>query len=587
MDTDSDLIGGRSASRRALFALIGAVQGGLLYALIEYGETVIGWKSGRMALALVVMIAPTLFLFADETGRRRPAVVFAMAIGLLAALLFLSVDARADRSPGSDFPMFIIAMICIAAIPLPFYLCWGETGRIRFPYDRLFHHAWTTPHIFLGAAAFTGVLWIVLILWGQLFMLIEVDFFADLFDEPFVSFPVTGLAFGLAVAILRDWARVVAAARNVILILLRVLAPVVAGAIGLFVLFLPFTGLAPLWDRDSPTSILIAAIALSVVLANSIVEADEQSSGDQRLLTLSAVVLIALLPVLVALAAVAAGLRIDQHGLTPDRAYVAILIGVAGLYGLAYLWALAVRRRHWQSGVRMLNKRLAAVVVLIAIAVCTPVIDVQRLSAEDQVNRLLSGRVSAEAFDYYFLRYRLGHAGEAAAARLRAAEDHPEHARIVAALDRADDASDCPGCGSIDDDTARALALMDSPAIRVLPDGAEAPDAFRAYIAEHRSWTLTQCSVGDQPGCFLIIADLFGDDRPEAVLLHRSSRALTTYVGEDGRWRPLPTTHMHDLADADYDALIAALEAGEMSVVTPSHRTVRAGGLELPITPRR
>lgn len=586
MTADTDASAGRPAIRRALFALVGTAQGGLLYLLHEYGESLIAVESIRTAVLVWLIFAPPLFLFADQAGRRWPAGLFAGGTALLFALLYRSVDARYVGEPPRDEVEFLAPAIAgIAIVALPFFRCWGETGRPRFSYPRLFQHAWNTLHIFVGAWVFTGAVWLVLSLWGLLFELIDVDFFSELFHEAWFALPATGLAFGLAVAILRDWARVVGAVRGVVLALLRMLTPVVAAAVALFVLFLPFTGLAPLWSRGSPTAILLSAFAIAVLLVNSVIEDADGTATGNKVLNIAAMALVVLLPVLAALAGISAGLRITQYGLTPERAYGAILIAMAGLYALAYLWSLAVRRRGWTEGIRSLNIRLAAVAAVVAAAVCTPALDVQRMSADNQVGRLLSGRVSVDQFDFHFLNYGLGHAGAAALVRLRGAEDHPQHAAIVAAIDAAQESGPCIGCAAEGAEIAAAQAIIDSPTVRILPDGIELPDGLRRHLVDSYRWRVNLChSESEAPACYVIVADLIGDPIPEAVFIDRSHGEVVLFKRKGDDWEISRTRYL-STSDEHRRRLFDALDAGEMAIVTPSHRTVRAGGVELPITP--
>jgi hypothetical protein len=46
------------------------------------------------------------------------------------------------------------------------------------------------------------------------------------------------------------------------------------------------------------------------------------------------------------------------------------------------------------------NIAMAFVVIVVLLALCTPLADPRRLSVEDQVARLETGKVKPEAFDY-------------------------------------------------------------------------------------------------------------------------------------------------------------------------------------------
>src|SRR3546814_4773459 len=118
-------------------------------------------------------------------------------------------------------------------------------------------------------------------------------------------------------------------------------------------------------------------------------------------------------PALVGLAAYAAYaiyLRIDQHGLTPDRVWIAVTVAVLALHALAYLVSLAWGS-PWMTRCRQANVGIAGLVALIALALQTPFADPYRLSAADQYRRLAEGVVDPQVFDYGFLKFELGAAG--------------------------------------------------------------------------------------------------------------------------------------------------------------------------------
>jgi hypothetical protein len=118
-------------------------------------------------------------------------------------------------------------------------------------------------------------------------------------------------------------------------------------------------------------------------------------------------------------AAVSMGIRIDQHGLSPERMWALVTVVVAVAYGIAYWAALARGRRvAWAAMLRRANLHLAAATCVLAFILALPLIDFGGISARNQINRLESGRVSAEEFDFTALRWDFGPAGRRALARL-------------------------------------------------------------------------------------------------------------------------------------------------------------------------
>ncbi|NWO81805.1 DUF4153 domain-containing protein, partial [Escherichia coli] len=77
------------------------------------------------------------------------------------------------------------------------------------------------------------------------------------------------------------------------------------------------------------------------------------------LLRFGAMALGAVILPLAVLAAVATGLRVGQYGYTPERLWAIVFVGIALLYGLAYLGALILGRLQWTVRVRPANLTLA------------------------------------------------------------------------------------------------------------------------------------------------------------------------------------------------------------------------------------
>jgi hypothetical protein len=77
----------------------------------------------------------------------------------------------------------------------------------------------------------------------------------------------------------------------------------------------------------------------------------------------------------------------------------------------------------------------------LALAMLTPLADPYGYSARAQVARLAHGKVSAEAFDYGYLKFQLGKPGRAALEDVRAIKGHPEQAVIASKLAATDKAT--------------------------------------------------------------------------------------------------------------------------------------------------
>jgi hypothetical protein len=146
---------------------------------------------------------------------------------------------------------------------------------------------------------------------------------------------------------------------------------------------------------------------------------DAAMSGNRVLRAAAPVLALCVLP-LTAFAAISLGTRVAQHGLSPERLWGLVAIGVACAFGLA--WLVAVLRGWkgggWRTRLRQANLHLAAATTLVALLLALPILDFGAISARHQVARLESRKVSSKDFDYSALRWDFGDAGRRALAEL-------------------------------------------------------------------------------------------------------------------------------------------------------------------------
>src|SRR5690606_12053529 len=100
---------------------------------------------------------------------------------------------------------------------------------------------------------------------------------------------------------------------------------------------------------------------------------------------------------------------------------------VRAVHAVGYAVA-AVRPGPWMRPLERTNIIGGVAAVAALLALFTPLADPARLSVADQMRGLETGRVSAEAFDYAFLRFDAGRSGERALDRLSTSDD-PDIAR--------------------------------------------------------------------------------------------------------------------------------------------------------------
>jgi hypothetical protein len=336
------------------------------------------------------------------------------------------------QGDGQRLVWWMLGSFVFLYVSVPFAQIFQVSGRLRFPYPELFRHSWNNFFIGVVALIFLGLVRALLYVWGALFELVGISTFSEFFETRAFFYLSQFASFGFGLALGRESEAVIATLRRVTLKFAQILLPFVALVATLFAVTLPFTGLAPLWKTGSATPLCLWLLAFFTLFLNGVVEEGEASPSYPSWLRASLRIAILSMPVYAGIALRGTSLRIEQYGLTPDRVFALVFIGIASLYALGYALAAIGRRGPWMGLIRPINVGTALVLAAASILLQLPVLDPMRLSAESQLARLLDGRAKAEEFDFTTLRFQLGHRGWDALEALARAGDHPEHAAISA-----------------------------------------------------------------------------------------------------------------------------------------------------------
>jgi hypothetical protein len=560
-------------------------------------------------LITLLAIAPGLALFAFaftvERARWRWSLCFALGLGAIMALLsYWAVGAKPDVTFHLESQVIaprLSAGALFALLAIPFFQALQDEPHFhhrlwKLPYSRLHDHAWTNAVLVPAAFIFMGLVGLLLILWAQLFKLIGVNFFANIFDEGWFLWPVLTAAWLVGVALLRDWPRVVLPLRRMMLVILSVLAPALAAIALLWIIFVPFTGLAPLWATGSATAILLLVMAFALLLANAVIRDDVADEPKSILLRISGKILGAAILPLGVIASIALALRINQYGWTPERCYAALFILVALLYGTSYAALLLARWRRWSDAVRPTNIRLALGVMALALLASTPLLDFERISVNSQMARLMSGKTKVADFDFGTLKFRLGEAGLAALETLRSlpATD-PNAAAIAAELAAMDKADSYWGVENITirqdkEKQSTKLAATFEQTISIYPKAAKLPDGLKAAIVKNRA-SLGCAKANQQTNndtrCALVLADFVPSGAPEALMLISScAKCFTTatlWLKHGNDWTNARDSF--EFKEKTSEEMFEALNAGRYAIATPTFKILQIDSHAIVINP--
>ncbi len=482
-------------------ALVGALAGGSLYALTIGSD---GILPDRVMLALIVLAGTffaTLLAMAGPIGVRRAA-LNAAGLALVTAGLVWLASLRFEAADGFfSGPLPTLAALTVATLPMPFLIARAGPGWRDYP--SLFLQAWSIVVRYVAAWAFTGLVWVVILLSDRMLGIVGLTVINDLLAIEVVPFVLTGAIVGLAMAVVHELADLLSP--YVVLRLFRLLLPVVLVVMTVFLVALPFRGLSGLFQDWSPALVLLAMVAAGISLVSIAVDQSDADATSSPFLRLAAQAQALVLPVVAGFGAWAVWLRVAQYGWTPERVFVALVAAMAVAYGVIYAVAV-LRRGAWMARIRAGNLWMALAVIALAALWLTPVLNAERISARDQLARFEAGRTSVEALDIAAIG-RWGKAGAAVIAALEEKAKAPGQEALAARLAN-------PGAepGMSGDKRAEMVADLTSLMPLQPASATGTRDMIFAAMQEYELSTwLDACKrvqTDGRPGCVLAVADL-------------------------------------------------------------------------------
>lgn len=464
-------------------------------------------------------------------------------VAALAAVLFLCGVYKGSTIPPDYkfiswlfehiFFSYILTVVVAWFVILPFGQIWSRSGQFDFPYTDLFEHSWNNALELVIASAFCMIFWCLLWLWGALFKVIDIDFFADLFSENYFIYPVTATVFGFALVLSFARRTAVITLRGIVLAIFRALLPLLAVIALLFLCALPIAGLQPLWDTGYATALMLTLQILMIVFINAVYQ--DGAGPPPYPVWLRRVIQLALLvlPIYSALCCYALSLRIDQYGWSVDRVWAVVLTLVTGLYAFTYALAALPRGSHWLGLMNPVNVGMSLVVVVIALAVNTPALDPKSITMTSQMSRLMQSKTPPDEFDYALFRFELGRLGQATLRELSRLTDHPQaeliRSNATAALAMENRWAKLKG--QPPKSTAQLAEFLDS-----YPEGKVVDSQLQHFLLTTRELEINElCSPIKQ--CLLLAIDLDRDNREEYVLLRAGFGQAQVFAHISEGWR--------------------------------------------------
>jgi hypothetical protein len=583
MTDTSEATGRDSLGRRGSVLLgpirlaIGLLQGLGLYALHRASDGVPSWPATQPLifgpLLLVVGFLPLVLLAGAGRMRPVPLAIWTAVAGVVLALLGLHDIARqsAETLRGPPFLSAPLILFSAAALFIAHHLTApADMERRRIAsYPVHFDTASTAVVQLALSVGFTGAFWVLLHLGAALFRIIGLDFLEDLLRKDWFWIPVSFVVFAVAVHLTDVRDGLIRGVRTVGLMLLSWLLLVMTVLAAGFVAALPFTGLDGLWETGSATALVLSAAAALIILINAAYQDGQPDNRPPAVLRAAVRVAAVLIAPLVGIAAWGLALRIGQYGLTPDRIIAAACALVGASFAAGYGWAALSpfwRKTEWMRPLERTTLWTAVLTVAVILALFSPLLDPDRLSVADQVARLERGAVAPDKFDYRFLRFESGKAGQAALARLARSDNTGIAARARAATT----------AERYERVRFRSAPTAAGIRIQTRPAGAALPASFTGQYGRLAEG-LAHCD-SERP-CMARLTDLDGDGAPEVLIAGRAT--LSVYKREtDGLWFEW-TAYTPPACKAGSLDIGQALAASDPETASPIFPDLVVGGVRL------
>ena len=300
-------------------------------------------------------------------------------------------------------------------------------------YDDLYSASWNNGLVALMTGALGVAVTLVLSLWSALFSVIGIHFFRTLFTHELFIALCGCITVALGISTLRQRETIIRPLSKVAGSLAQLLLPVVIVVELLFLLALPFTGLAPLWGTGNGTALLIALTGLALLgtvfyFGEALHRADH-SRGMHVLITIGVIVL----PILCLLSAYGLSLRVLQYGWTVERCWALAIWTILTGFSSSYALAALLERRDWSLSLSRINRFGLHGSLVLVIAIQSPLLDFRKISLASQIERTqLDGNQWAN-FDFGYSQEMLGRPGWLHSTNLieEIGEDDPELAELI------------------------------------------------------------------------------------------------------------------------------------------------------------
>ena len=337
-------------------------------------------------------------------------------VGIFGGVLaLLAIYTGWQAEPFDAFPVYSLSFafalsIALACFKALMYLQQRANG-VPLSYEVLFTYSWRNFLTAALSALFVLVFWLILMLWGQLFKVINIDFFYELFTEVWFAIPALTVAFGVGVMMFRALTRVIDTITSLLHWLIKLLLPLIVLVAVIFLVSLPFVGLDALWSTGNGTALLLWLLAIMLFFTNAVYQDGREATPYPQPIHRFIFAGLCAMPILSALSFYGLSLRVAQYGWSVERCWAFVVWLILTLFALGYVVGIVRHRDQWTSDLARVNAAMGLVVLAIMLLANSPVLDFRKISLASQLHMVESGETEWQAFDFWYAKHHLARPG--------------------------------------------------------------------------------------------------------------------------------------------------------------------------------
>lgn len=505
--------------QRLMFRLtVGLLQGASAYGL--YRTTSFSELNTTLLLtwALITAYAPPLWLAAiGQISVRSTLIWGALATALIAALgLSSGMDGAQENTLAVLAVCLPVALFCAHHLAVPAI----NQRSLLAPYENYYEAAWKAGIQLVLALMFLGVFWAILWLGAMLFNAIGIDAIRTFISKPYFYLIATPVFFAIGVELSDVRDGLTQGIRTVALTLLSWLLPIAVLIAGGFLITLPIAGMAQLQGALSPAGLMLTASAGLILLINTVYQDGAEHLSPSKVLRLTLQIGAVLLVPMTAFALWAVSVRVGQYGLTMPRV-VALTGAVIGLlYALGYAGSLFIKshRGGWLPLFETTNVVVGIITTLTLVGYSTPWFNPVKLSLDNQMARIESGKLGPDEIPYNYLSRMSGTRGHDILRELQKSEDPLVRQRATDAMN-----------GQYIDVSSGRFKLT------ILPEGAALPGDENSLALLEAAIKQDMGSFQCADGCTARLFDVDADGQLE-VIVGQDYLFWVFGLSENGTW---------------------------------------------------